>query len=122
MSEPGHTLHETRLQGRGVEPLAAFSIDLGQAPEGEAAITLSGELDMAAAPLLHETFEQYAGASRVVLNMAETTFIDSSALRELLAANAALRERGGRLVLAGVPGPVLRLLELTGTAELFELV
>ena len=73
---------------------------------------LEGELDLAAAPVLRERFEEAAGAGPrgVVLDMAEVTFVDSSALRELLRAHAAVRAAGGELVLAGVGPAVARLL------------
>ena len=41
-------------------------------------------------------------------------------LKELLRARAELAARDVRLVLAGVPAPVRRLLDLTRTSELFE--
>ena len=41
-------------------------------------------------------------------------------LKELLRARAELSARDVRLVLAGVPPPVRRLLDLTRTSELFE--
>jgi anti-sigma B factor antagonist len=117
MSDPGHTLHESRIEGRRLEPYGAFSVTR----TGAAAIALGGELDLAAAPALRRELEAVGEVPRLVLDVSETTFVDSSVLRELLAANAAARERGGVLVLAGIPAPVRRLLELTGTLELFEL-
>ena len=81
--------------------------------EGVVTLTLGGELDLAAAPLLRERIDA-AGESPLVLDLTEVTFVDSSILRELLRA----RERR-ELVLAGVPMALRRLLELTRTAELF---
>jgi anti-anti-sigma factor len=55
-----------------------------------------------------------------VLDFTRATFIDSAVLKELLRARVELAERRVRLVLAGVPAPVRRLLDLTRTSELFE--
>ena len=55
-----------------------------------------------------------------MLDLSRTSFIDSAVLKELLRARAELAERDIRLVLAGVPPPVRRLLDLTRTSELFE--
>ena len=54
-----------------------------------------------------------------MLDVSEVTFVDSSMLKELLRAGAELSRYETRLVLAGVPAPVRRLLDLTRTAQLF---
>jgi anti-sigma B factor antagonist len=58
--------------------------------------------------------------SALVIDLRDVTFIDSSALRELLNARESAARDGRRIVLSGVPATVARLLEMTGTAELFE--
>lgn len=93
------------------------------APAGVVLLVLRGELDLAAAPATRERLER-ARARRprgVVLDLAEVTFADSSALRELLRANAALGADGALLVLAATPPIVERLLTLTRAHELLEL-
>src|SRR4051812_50151926 len=57
----------------------------------------------------------------LVLDMSGVQFMDSSMLRELLRLNQELRQQGAWPVLAGLQGPVRRLLDLTRTAELFRL-
>jgi anti-anti-sigma regulatory factor len=59
-------------------------------------------------------------AAYSIADREETTFIDSAVLKELLRARAELAAHDGRLVLAAVPPPVRRLLDLTRTSELFE--
>jgi anti-anti-sigma factor len=51
--------------------------------------------------------------------MTEVTFVDSSALRELLRAARDFRVAGRPFVLAGVQPTVARLLELTQTTDAF---
>jgi anti-anti-sigma factor len=102
------------IDERGLRPAAAYSIRVA----GEHVLRLEGELDLASAPELRKRFDEAEGA--LVLDFARVTFIDSAVLKELLRARAELADRGVRLVLAGVPSPVRRLLDLTRTSELFE--
>jgi anti-anti-sigma factor len=99
---------------------AAYSIAEREAPAGVSVLVLRGELDMAAAPLLRARVDEEPAGHAVVIDLAETTFIDSAVLKELLRARAELAARDVRLVLAAIPRPVRRLLDLTRTAELFE--
>jgi anti-anti-sigma factor len=122
MGERGDT-GGARVDARGILPPSVYAIDERPAPEGVVLLALTGEFDLAAAPAARERFEQ-VGARRprgLVLDMAAVTFADSSALRELLLADAALRAVGSRLVLAAVSGPVERMFDLTGARDLLEL-
>ena len=103
---------------RGLRPPAAYSIR-DAAADGAAVIVLEGELDLAATPLLRARVDEI-DAPALVLDFRRATFIDSAVLKELLRARAELSARDVRLVLAGVPSPIRRLLDLTRTTELFE--
>jgi anti-anti-sigma factor len=83
-------------------------------------LALHGELDLAAAPKLRACIDEVPAGNALVLDFSEATFIDSAVLKELLRARAELAARDAGLVLAGVPPPVRRLLDLTRTSELFE--
>jgi anti-anti-sigma factor len=115
MRDPG-TEHSS-VDERGMPPASVYAIDARDPIDGIMVLALSGELDLAAAPAIRERLAdaRTTGARGVVLDMAEVTFLDSSALRELLRADAALRTDGVALVLATVRPPVERLLELTNT-------
>jgi anti-sigma B factor antagonist len=115
MQDP--STEQSSVDERGIRPPSVYAIEAREPVDGIAVLALSGELDLAAAPVLRERLAdaQAAGARGVVLDMAEVTFLDSSALRELLSAEAALRAAGASLVLATVRPPVERLLELTRT-------
>jgi anti-sigma B factor antagonist len=117
----GHRLHETEIDGRGMEAPGPFSIDAVDAPEGLVIVGLSGELDMAAAPVLRSHVDAAAGARGLLLDLSGATFVDSSMLKELLRGGAELARYDTRLVLAGIPPAVQRLLDLTRTAPLFTL-
>ncbi len=115
MGEHKDSREAASIDGRGLRPPAAYAIR-DRAP---GVIALEGELDLAAAPDLRTRFDEFDGQT-LVLDFARATFIDSAVLKELLRGRVELAARGARLVLAGVPAPVRRLLDLTRTSELFE--
>ena len=120
MSE-SHRLHEVQIEGMAMEPAGAFSVEPSDSSDGVVLIALSGELDIAATPAVRACVEAAAGRRAVVLDLSGATFVDSSMLKELLRANAELERYDTRLVLAGVPPAVQRVLDLTRTAQLFTL-
>ena len=78
-------------------------------------LALSGELDYAATAALEaelERLEQQA-PQRLVVDLREITFIDSSGLRLLLAADARARSAGRRLELVRGPDVVQRVFEIS---------
>jgi anti-sigma B factor antagonist len=108
----------TRIDELGIKPPPAYSIS-DEAVDGAVVIRLEGELDLAASASLRRHVESTAGRA-LVLDLRLVTFVDSSALRELLRARMELGARGDRLVLAAMAPALRRLLELTHTASLFE--
>jgi anti-anti-sigma factor len=87
------------------------------------AVTPVGDLDMAAAFRLEPEIERLLatpGARRLALNLSEVGFIDSTGLGALLS----IRERAVRLgiefEIASASASVERLLEVTGTRDLFD--
>ena len=106
-----------RRDARGIEPRRAYTIADGASAPGVSVVVLGGELDLAAAPVLRERVDAVGAGDALVLDVAHATFVDSAMLRELLQT----RSRSHRLVLAGAPPQLLRLLELTRTTDLFEL-
>jgi anti-sigma B factor antagonist len=115
----GHRLHESRIDGRGVDPADVFSITEVRGPDGLATIVLAGELDMAASAAVRQHVDAAAGLRGLVIDLSGATFIDSSMLKELLRAGAELSRYETRLVLAAIPPPVQRLFQLTRTHEMF---
>jgi stage II sporulation protein AA (anti-sigma F factor antagonist) len=105
---------------RGIKPPPAFAVEELPAPPGTLLLRLAGELDLAAGDGFRERVETAlaAGVRNVVLDMTDALFIDSSMLRELLRANTATLQAGGRLVLTEVQPAVQRLLALTRVREI----
>ena len=85
-------------------------------------VELGGEYDVArASDLLDSLLPQDRSSSHVIADRGAVTIMDSSALRALLEARNALIAEGGSLRLTAVPELVAVLLDITRTAELFEL-
>jgi len=109
------------VDSSGIRPPRAYAIEAGAPLGGVAVVRLAGELDMAATEALRAALGAPPGAGAMVVDLAEVTFIDSAVLKELLRARDELAADDVLLVLAEVAGPVRRLLDLTRTAELFDI-
>jgi anti-anti-sigma factor len=82
-------------------------------------VALRGELDLAATRELGSQLGEIAGDPGVaaVLDLTDVTFLDSVALGVILKAAGRFRRQAKRLVIVAPPGPVLRLLELSGVGD-----
>ncbi|MBE7189488.1 STAS domain-containing protein [Jatrophihabitans endophyticus] len=80
-----------------------------------------GSADVAVAPALEHELDRAVAAAggRVVIDMSEVRFIDSSALGILVHAAEAARPHGVGITLRSMPANVHRLLDLTGLSALF---
>ena len=86
-------------------------------------VVASGELDIQATPRLSTVLAMAATSpgGRLVLDLSEVTFIDSTALGTILKAAAQLDEGGTLLAVVAPEGPVRRLLEMTNLTNRFSL-
>ena len=85
-------------------------------------LTLSGEFDMGAIRAFRAAVEDEANPwRRVVIDMSDLTFMDSSGLQELVRLDNRARERGLEVIVAKPSVPVTRLLELTGLEKHFNI-
>lgn len=102
-TDPGPSAQAGRL------PVAAASTD------GVGVLTPAGELDLSSGDVLREAIAQAAAAQpRIVLDLHELTFMDSTGVNILIAAHQSLADAGGWLRLAAPTEPVLRTLQLVG--------
>jgi anti-sigma B factor antagonist len=83
-----------------------------------------GELDAATAPELQAVVSDALGAGVIdaLIDCRGLRMADSRGIGALLAAKAALTERGGGLVLFGPPDNVRRALDVTGLVDSFLVV
>ncbi|MGD9995355.1 MAG: STAS domain-containing protein [Ilumatobacteraceae bacterium] len=94
--------------------------------DGDGRVVVVGDIDVVSAPsieaAIRKTEDRLGDSSRpLVLDAREVRFIDSSGLRILLAASNR-NSRAGRRVVLEAPGQTLvRLLEITGTGDMFDI-
>ena len=84
-------------------------------------VRLSGEFDLLAVTDVEKAIGALVdvGFRQVCVDLRALTFMDSSGLRVLMAADHSLRSVGGQLLLTRGSKPVDRLLGLTGTDKVF---
>jgi anti-sigma B factor antagonist len=87
---------------------------------GVRVIAVAGELDIATAPALCARLDasRTARRPRVLIDLSDVEFCDSTGLRALLGAASEVRTHGGRFAIVSRPGgDVARLLDIVGAAE-----
>lgn len=85
---------------------------------------VSGDIDLANSPevrkaLLREVRENRK--PRVVLNLSDVRYIDSSGVASLVESLKASRDIGSRFILFGLRGPAREVLQLTRLLKVFEI-
>jgi anti-sigma B factor antagonist len=96
-----------------------FSVDEHE-EGGVRVLAVAGELDIATAPKLCARLDaSRAGRKpRLLVDLTDVDFCDSTGLRALLGAASEVRAHGGRFAIVCTPsGDVARLLEAVGAAE-----
>jgi anti-sigma B factor antagonist len=105
--------------------MSALDLSITTAELGENAfvVTLAGEADLYTAPELERALEGVIalGATAVVLDLADVTFVDSTTLAILVRYNARFGSLGGDLVIVSDDRRVLRTFEITGLAKMFRI-
>lgn len=90
--------------------------------DGVHVLALTGEIDHTTAGAFHQALRAGDGSvGRTVVDFRDVTFMDSSGINVLVAANNAARAGGGWLRLAHLPRPVLQLLHITGLDDVIQL-
>jgi len=87
-------------------------------------VAVRGDLDLHTAPELREALIRAIdeGRTRLVVDLTETSYMDSSGLTALVVAHKRVRNRGGQLVVVNVDPSIGRTFEITGLHLLFPLV
>jgi anti-sigma B factor antagonist len=92
--------------------------------DSTAIVDVSGDIDLASSPevrkaLLHEVRDNRS--PRVVLNLSEVRYIDSSGVASLVEGLKASRDIGSRFILVGLGGPAREVLQLSRLVKVFEI-
>lgn len=92
-----------------------MQIDVTRPRAGTAVLTLGGRLNMVSAAQLKTAINEAveAGRTRVVIDLADVGFMDSSGLGVLIAGLKRARQDGGDLRITGVTQQVATVLQLT---------
>jgi anti-anti-sigma factor len=100
------------------------AIDPGE--DDDIRVHLSGDLDLATSPqlsdLLDDTSDGSMRGKRVVVDLSELTFVDSTGLRALWTLREDVLAAGATLVLASPSDIVMRVLRTTKLDKIFQIV
>ena len=80
-------------------------------------LKLSGELDVASSAALEQAVDEASGCERLVIDLSELEFMDSTGLSVLVAAHQHAVATGGEFCVVQGPAQVQRLLALTGLEQ-----
>jgi len=98
-----------------------FAVALERPASDVAVVVLAGEVDLYTAPRFMDVLLQAIddGAVRVVVDLADVTFIDSTALGVLVSGGKRLHKRSGSLAIGCPDEKIRRILEITGLDTVF---
>jgi anti-sigma B factor antagonist len=84
-------------------------------------VAVRGEIDLFTAPELKSALSEAieSGHTRIVVDLTDTTFLDSTALGVLIGAVKRLRSRDGRLTIVNVDENIAKTFEITGLDQIF---
>ncbi len=87
-------------------------------------LALAGEFDLSNAPQIEDALKQieHDRPALLVLDLRELTFMDSTGLRVMVAADARARDDARRLAVVQGPEPVHRIFRITGLDDHLEIV
>ena len=87
-------------------------------------VAVRGEIDLFTAPELKTKLTDAieGGKSRIVVDLTETSFLDSTALGVLIGAVKRLRTREGSLVIVNTDQNIAKTFEITGLDQIFTIL
>jgi anti-sigma B factor antagonist len=91
--------------------------------KGTTIVDVEGQIDLGSSPALRKTLlASLQGTERVAVNLMAVKYIDSSGIASLLEVLNAARQSKKRLVLFGLNGAVLQVLQLTRLTGVFDIL
>ena len=101
-----------------------FSLTTDSIDDQRHVVAVSGEIDLFTAPELKQKLTDAieGGKSRIVVDLTETSFLDSTALGVLIGAVKRLRTRDGALVIVNVDQNIAKTFEITGLDQIFTIL
>jgi anti-sigma B factor antagonist len=95
-----------------------FTCTAARYDETTAIVSLAGEFDLSTVGRAESVFDALASTPRLVVDLSDVYFLDSTALHLLFDCMRGARDEGGEVVLAGPPPFVARVLKLSGISAL----
>jgi anti-sigma B factor antagonist len=90
--------------------------------KGTTIVDVEGQIDLGSSPALRKTLlESLKSTQSVAINLSAVKYIDSSGIASLLEVFKEARNSDKRLVLFGLTGAVLQVLQLTRLTGVFEI-
>jgi anti-sigma B factor antagonist len=115
----GNNTIRVRAQPTPVPLGAEFQLTDEAVDDHTHVVAVRGDIDLYSAPDLRECLDELiaAGKTRVLVDLREASFIDSTTLGVLVGAIKRLRIHGGQLALACDDPSILRVFAITGLDE-----
>ena len=87
-------------------------------------VAVRGEIDLFTAPELKQVLAEAieGGRTRIIVDLTETTFLDSTALGVLIGAVKRLRSRDGALAIVNIDENIAKTFEITGLDQIFTIL
>jgi anti-sigma B factor antagonist len=99
-----------------------LKVECNVSAEGKSVrLRLDGEVDASTAHIVEDAMSPALDprCTRLVVDLTDVSFMDSSGLRVLVVARNALDDRGAEMVIAGANDQLGRLFEISGLANVF---
>jgi anti-sigma B factor antagonist len=101
-----------------------FAITEQASQAGHHVIAARGEIDLFTAPDLKQVLTEAieSGQHRLVIDLSDVSFLDSTALGVLIGAVKRLRSRGGALAIVNTEPSIAKTFEITGLDQIFTIL
>lgn len=98
-----------------------FSLSNVAIDDSRHVVAVAGEIDLFTAPELKAALSDAleSGRTRIVVDLSNTTFLDSTALGVLIGAVKRLRSRDGVLTIVNTDANIAKTFEITGLDQIF---
>jgi anti-anti-sigma factor len=93
-------------------PDGSLQLSTKSLPAGGTVVSVAGELDLSTVAAFEAELATLVRHDRVIVDLTDCTFLDSSALRALVVAHRAATEEGGTFLLAAPTPAIRRVLEV----------
>jgi anti-sigma B factor antagonist len=113
------------MSDQSLDPITFdFALSEERLPSGAHVVAVSGEVDIFTAPDLKRTIALAIedGAHRLVVDLTQTRFLDSTALGVLIGAVKRLRPLDGRMAIVNTEPSTAKTFQITGLDRIFTIV